>query len=156
MSSSTSCDTARLRALAPASRRAPSYSPPANAGVATHAASAAATRLFVILVFIRPTLGLRRPVFFVVADEPFDVQLAEHLRRESSRRQILDLPLELALLPDDGVDLAQARLAQHAVELDAQIGERLPNQLARGGVDAPRQRRRARAQLIGGDTIGAH
>src|SRR5260370_2443782 len=112
--SSTSCDTARLRARSPADSRASSYSPPAYADGETNIERS--KTLFIILVFIRPTLGLRRPIFLVVADEPFDVQLAEHLRRESSRRQIFDLPLDLALLPDYGVDLAEPRLAQHAVE----------------------------------------
>src|SRR5690349_5099181 len=116
MSSSTSCDTARLRALSPAVRRASSYSPPACASDAVmHTMHDATKRLFVILILIRPTLGLRGPIFFVVADEPLDVQLAEHLRREAACRQILDLPLQLALLSDDGVDLAEAGLAQHAV-----------------------------------------
>src|SRR3954471_23030136 len=157
MSASTSCDTARLRALSPAVRRASSYSPPANAGDVTPRSSAATSALFfVVLVLIRPTLGLRRPIFLVVADEPLDMQPAEHLRREAARSQIFDLSLELALLPDDGIDLAEARLPQHAIELDAQIAERLFDQLARRGVDVPSERRRARAQLIGGDAVGAH
>src|SRR2546423_11774187 len=98
MSASASCDMARLRAGSPAVIFASSYSPPARAGD-DDASSSASTRLFIVLVLIRPTFSLRRPIFFVVADEPFDVQLAEHLRREAARRQILDLPLELALLP---------------------------------------------------------
>src|SRR3954470_23577285 len=99
MNASTSCDTARLRALSPAVRRASSYSPPANAGDVTPRSSAATSALFVVLVLIRPTLGLRRPIFLVVADEPLDMQPAEHLRREAARSQIFDLSLELALLP---------------------------------------------------------
>src|SRR4051812_42311806 len=148
MSASTSCDTARLRARSPAAIRASSYSPPASADPDMHTMHAATTKLFVILILIRPTLGLRWPIFLVVADEPLDVQLAEHLRRESSRREIFDLPLELALRADDRIDLAEPRLPQHAVQLDAQIAERLLDQLARRRVDAPRQRRRARTQMV--------
>src|SRR5205807_1842868 len=119
MSASTSCDTARLRARSPADILAASYSPPARA-VADAARSRATSRLFVVLVLICPTFGFRRPIFFVVANQPLDVQLAEHLRREAARRQILDLPLELALLSDDRIDLAEARLPQHAIKPDTE------------------------------------
>ena len=56
----------------------------------------------------------------------------------------------LRFCPTTASILPRPRLAQHPVELDAQIDERLSHQLARGGVDPPRQRRRARAQLVRG------
>src|SRR5579864_2995301 len=82
-SASTSRETARSRADLPASIFAASYSPPAwtldaNANVNANA-NAHANALFVVLVFIEPDFLLRRPVFFVVLDQAFDVELAEHL-----------------------------------------------------------------------------
>src|SRR4051812_28017264 len=125
MSASTSCDTARLRARSSAAIRASSYSPPASADPDMHTMHAATTKLFVILILIRPTPGLGCQISLVVAEDPLDVQFPKHPRRKSPRREILDLPLELALRADDRIDLAEPRLAQHAIQLDAQIAERL-------------------------------
>src|SRR6476619_4671009 len=128
-SCSTSCEMARSRTLEPASILAASISPPAKAGEPKPSANASASGLLVILILIQPDFLLGRPIFLVVLDEPLDVQLAEHLRREAAGGHVLDLPLELALLAHHRVDLAQAGAAQLILQAQAQIGERLLDQL---------------------------
>src|SRR5262249_23342523 len=89
-----------------------------DAGFAASAVAGSASRasriaLLVVLVLIRPVLAFERPVFLVVAHQPFELQLGEHLRRIAPLAQVRDLDLELLLLADDGVDLREARLPQH-------------------------------------------
>src|SRR5581483_11740730 len=151
---STSRDTARSRAPAPAVRRASSYSPPAHASDEKKEKSTIV--LFVVLVLIRPALGLRWPVLLVVADQTFDVQPPEQLGREAAGGEILDLPLELALLADHRVDLAEARAAQHLLDAAAQIDQRRAHQLARRGVELEAEPRDPLTQRAGALAIGGH
>src|SRR6185369_6411559 len=89
---------------------------------------------FVVLEFVGPQLFLRGPIFFVVADQPFDVQLAEELGWKATGGEILDLLLEFALLADNRVDLAEAGARDQIVSAPAQLEERHFDDLAHARV----------------------
>src|ERR1051325_12174249 len=98
--------------------------------------------LFVILVLIRPVLALEWPILLVVANQAFDVELAEHLGREATPREIGDLDLELLFLADDGVDLAHPGLAQKVSQPPVELTQRFVRQRGRGVVKSPAKLRR--------------
>src|SRR5262245_19112086 len=55
---------------------------PGRASESVRASAVAPRRqLFVILVLIRPVLALERPVLLVIAHQPFELELGEHVRR---------------------------------------------------------------------------
>src|SRR4029079_1761461 len=61
--------------------------------------------LFVVVVLIGPVFALEGPVLLVVAHQPFQLQLREHLGRVAALAQVGDLDLQLLLLADDRVDM---------------------------------------------------
>src|SRR5258708_3320838 len=111
----------------------------ANASAIAAAAAAVTARLFVVRILIRPVLTLERPVLLVVAHQPFQRQLGEHVGRVTAVAQVGDLDLQLLLLADDGVDQRQPRLAQHAAQARVQIHQRRLGDAGRGGDQAGAQ-----------------
>src|SRR5690242_9466633 len=76
------------------------------------------------LVFVLPVLALERPVLLVVADQALLPQLAVQLGGEAAGGEIADLDVELALLADHGVDLAELGLVEHAARVDVELLDR--------------------------------
>src|SRR5262249_45092307 len=90
----------------------------------------------VVLVLVGPTFAVPGPIFFVVADQAFDVQAIGHRRREASAGEIFDLFFEAFFLTDQRVDLAEAGLPEHFAEALVEIAERGAEQLALHLVEA--------------------
>src|SRR5262245_38878732 len=89
-------------------------------------------QLLVILILIGPVLAFERPVLLVVSNQPLGMKPAKHLGWKPPFGQISDLDLQLLLLADDGVDLAQARLAQQVAQAALQLEKRVVAERGRG------------------------
>src|SRR5882724_5057616 len=109
--------------------------------------------LFVVLVLIRPVLGLEGPVLLVVAHETLELQGREHVGWIPSLAQVRDLDLELLLLADDGVDLREARLAQHLAQPRVEVEQGLLGDGARRRHEAAPQHARLVGQRLRRDRL---
>src|SRR5450432_4929610 len=143
----------RLDAAFPAGSLAPHASRDA-APVKRHSATSTTPALFVVLVLIRPVLALEGPILLVVAHEALELQGREHVRRVAPLAQVRDLDLELLLLADDGVDLREARLAQHLAQALVEVEQRLLGDGARRRHEAGPQRARLVGQRLRRDGLG--
>src|SRR5206468_4476468 len=80
------------------------------------------------LVLVGPVLALPGPELLVVSDHARVPHASDQLLGEPPGCEVLDLDVELALLPDDRVDLAELGLVEYAAGVVVEPVDRLLRQ----------------------------